>query len=130
MLNKVVEMGRLTADPELKTTASGLSVTSFTIAVDRDRMKDGEKKTDFIRCVAWRKTAEFITKYFGKGRMIAITGQLQQREYTDKNGAKREIYEVVIETAHFCGDRMPEQKQTDEPEPEFDVLPLPDDLPF
>ena len=103
MLNVSVLMGRLTAAPELKTTQSGVNVTSFTIAVDRNYSKDGEKKTDFIDCVAWRNNADFITRYFGKGDMITVTGEIQTRNYEDKNGNKRKAVEVVVNAASFCG---------------------------
>ena len=99
-LNKAIIAGRLTADPELKTTPSGLSVTSFTVAVDRKFGK--EKQTDFINCVAWRSTAEFITKYFSKGNSICVCGSIQTRNYTDKNGNKRTAVDVVAEEATFC----------------------------
>ena len=98
-LNKVILAGRLTADPELKTTPSGLSVTSFTVAVDRRFGK--EKQTDFISCVAWRQTAEFITKYFVKGSAICIVGSIQTRKFTDKNGNNRIAVEVLADEATF-----------------------------
>ena len=121
-LNKVILAGRLTADPELKTTPSGLSVTSFTVAVDRRFGK--EKQTDFISCVAWRSTAEFITKYFSKGNSICVCGSIQTRNYTDKNGNKRTAVEVVAEEATFCegkkntadGAEMPEAEHYTQPE--------------
>lgn len=100
-MNVVILMGRLTADPELKTTNNGVSVTSFSIAVDREYTK--EKQTDFINCVAWRNNAEFISKYFTKGQMIALRGTLQQNNYTDKDGNKRTSYNVVVDSANFCG---------------------------
>lgn len=104
MLNNVVLMGRLTATPELKATPDGTSVISFSIAVDRRfQPKAGEKQTDFINCVAWRNTAEFITRYFKKGDMIAVTGAIQMRKYKDNNGNSRTAFEVVIEQATFCG---------------------------
>lgn len=105
MLNVVVIMGRLTAQPELRTTNSGISVTSFSVAVNRSYSKDGNNQTDFINCVAWRNNAEFITKYFGKGQMIAIKGSLQQSNYTDKDGNKRTAYDVVVDSADFCGSK-------------------------
>lgn len=121
-LNKAIIAGRLTADPELKTTPSGLSVTSFTVAVDRRFGK--EKQTDFINCVAWRSTAEFITKYFSKGNSICVCGSIQTRNYTDKNGNKRTAVEVVAEEATFCegkkntaeGAEMPETEHYTQPE--------------
>lgn len=104
MINNVTLMGRLTAAPELKTTQSGTSVTAFSIAVERRyQSQDGQKITDFINCVAWRNTAEFITKYFNKGDMIAVTGEIQTRKYQDKNGNNRVAVEVVIDNASFCG---------------------------
>lgn len=105
MINNVTLMGRLTADPELKTTQQGgVSVTSFSIAVDRNYQKQGqERETDFIQCVAWRNTAEFITRWFHKGDMIAVTGEIQTRKYTDKSGNNRTAFEVIIGQASFCG---------------------------
>lgn len=103
-MNIAIIMGRLTADPELRTTQSGISVCSFTIAVDRYR-KDKESKADFIRCVAWRQSAEFISRYFSKGKMIAIEGSIQVDNYTDKDGNKRQQTNVIVNKAHFCGDK-------------------------
>lgn len=105
MLNVIVIMGRLCSDPELRTTQSGLSVTSFTVAVDRAYKKDDEKQTDFINCVAWRGTADFVTTYFKKGQMIAVQGSLQTRNYEDKNGNKRTAYDVVADNVSFCGSK-------------------------
>ena len=106
MLNNVVLMGRLVADPELRTTATNVSVTSFAIAVDRAFVKAGEERqTDFIDIVAWRQTAEFITRYFRKGSMIAIQGSIQTRMYEDKNGNKRKAVEVVASNVSFCGSK-------------------------
>ena len=102
-MNVVVIMGRLTAQPELRTTQNGISVTSFSVAVNRSYSK--ENQTDFINCVAWRNNAEFITKYFGKGQMIAIKGSLQQRSYTDKDGNNRTTYDVIVDSADFCGSK-------------------------
>ena len=103
MLNHIVIMGRLTADPELRRTNSGTPVASFTLAVDRDFSgKDGgEKETDFISCVAWRNTAEFVSKYFTKGRMAVASGRLQMRRWTDKEGNKRTTAEVVADNVYF-----------------------------
>ncbi len=103
MLNNVTLMGRLTAAPELKTTTSGVNVTAFTIAVDRRYQQNGQRQADFINCVAWRNTAEFITRYFNKGDMIAVTGEIQTRKYQDKDGNNRTAFEVVINQASFCG---------------------------
>ena len=103
MLNKIILMGRLTRDPELRRTGSGIAVTSFTVAVDRDfAPKDGsERETDFIDCVAWRQTGEFVSKYFTKGRMAIVEGRLQTRDWTDKEGNKRVATEVVAENVYF-----------------------------
>lgn len=103
MLNQIVIMGRLTRDPELRRTGSGIAVTSFTLAVDRDFSgKDsGEKETDFIDCVAWRQTGEFVSKYFSKGRMAVVTGRLQIRGWTDKDGNKRRTAEVIADSVYF-----------------------------
>lgn len=106
MLNVVVLMGRLTATPELRTTNSGISVTSFSVAINRNYSKQGqENDTDFINCVAWRNNAEFISKYFEKGQMIAIQGSLRQNSYTDKDGNKRTTYDVQVDRANFCGSK-------------------------
>lgn len=98
-------MGRLTADPELRTTQSGKRVASFSLAVDRDFQQSGEKQSDFISVVAWGKTAEFIDKYFCKGRMIAIVGRIQTRTYTDKDGNKRKATEVMADKVSFTGEK-------------------------
>ena len=109
MLNHITIMGRLTRDPELRRTGSGIAVASFTVAVDRDFSgKDGgEKETDFIDCVAWRQTGEFVSKYFSKGRMIVVSGRLQIRSWTDKDGNKRRTAEIVADNCYF-GDSKPE----------------------
>ena len=103
MLNHIVIMGRLTRDPELRRTGSGIAVASFTVAVDRDfgGRDGGEKETDFIDCVAWRQTGEFVSKYFTKGRMIVVSGRLQIRGWTDKDGNKRRTSEVVADNVYF-----------------------------
>lgn len=102
MLNKIFIMGRLTRDPELRRTQNGTAVTSFTMAVDRDfKNADGTKDTDFIDVVAWRNTAEFVSKYFGKGRMAVVEGRLQLRDWTDKDGNKRRNAEVLADNIYF-----------------------------
>ena len=102
MLNKIILMGRLTRDPELRRTGSGTAVTSFSLAVDRDfKSQSGEKETDFIDIVAWRSTAEFVSKYFTKGRMAVVEGRLQIRDWTDKDGGKRRSAEVVADNVYF-----------------------------
>ena len=104
MLNHIVLMGRLTRDPELRRTGSGIAVASFSLAVDRDfgSRETGEKETDFIDIVAWRNTAEFVSKYFTKGRMAVVSGRLQIRNWTDKEGNKRKAFEVVADNVHFA----------------------------
>ena len=102
MLNKIILMGRLTRDPELRRTQSGTAVTSFSLAVGRDfKSQNGEKETDFIDIVAWRGTAEFVSKYFTKGRMAVVEGRLQIRDWTDKDGGKRRSAEVVADNVYF-----------------------------
>ena len=102
MLNKIIIMGRLTRDPELRRTQSGTAVTSFSMAVDRDfKSQSGEKETDFIDIVAWRSTAEFVSKYFTKGRMAVVEGRLQIRDWTDREGGKRRSAEVVADNVYF-----------------------------
>lgn len=127
--NKVIIGGRLTADVELKTTTSGLSVCAFSVAVNR---KGKDAQTDFIDVVAWRQTAEFISKYFRKGSSICIVGSLQKREWTDKNGQKRYATEVIAEEASFV-DSKNDSASAETPntvEPHFETLGENDDLPF
>lgn len=105
MFNLVVLTGRLTADPELKTTPTGVPVTRFSIAVNRNYRAGEEQQTDFINLVAWRQRAEFISKYFKKGSLIGIEGSIQTGKYTDKNGNNRTSFEVVVNNAHFVESR-------------------------
>lgn len=106
MLNRVILMGRITHDLEIKQTPSGVSVLSFSLAVERQfKGATGEKETDFINCVAWRQQAEFIGKYFSKGRMIAIEGNLRTRTYNDKNGTKHYVTEVYVDNVSFTGEK-------------------------
>lgn len=137
MYNKVILMGRITRDIEIKTTPSGISVTSFSIAVDRRvQSKDGEKVTDFIDCVAWRQTADFIARFFGKGKLILLEGELQTRTYTDKNGNNRKAVEVIVDRASFTGEKAGAQEQRHEqsaPPEQYEQLPgesTGDDYPF
>ena len=111
MLNHITIMGRLTRDPELRRTGSGIAVASFTLAVDRDfSPKDGgERETDFIDCVAWRQTGEFVSKYFTKGRMAVVSGRLQIRNWNDKDGNKRRSAEVVADNVYFCDSKRDDQ---------------------
>lgn len=112
MLNFCVLSGRLTADPELKTTNSGISVCSFTLAVDRDFKQGDEKVADFIPVTTWRHTAEFVSKYFSKGSMATVQGQLQSRRYEDKEGNKRTAYEVQAQNVYFAGSKRNDQSDT------------------
>ena len=141
MLNRIVIMGRLTANPELRRTGSGVAVASFTLAVDRDFSgKDGgEKETDFIDCVAWKGTGEFVSKYFHKGSMAVVSGRLQIRSWTDKDGNKRRTAEVVADNVYF-GDSKRDSENSSAPAnyggyaaPAQDFAPMTDDdaaLPF
>ena len=117
-MNKVILMGRLTSQPELKTTQSNLAVTSFSIAVDRGYSKQGEdKQTDFFNIVCWRQRAEFVCKYFVKGQLIALDGSLQTRQYQDNNGNTRYVTEVVADNVYFTGDkRNAEQQPNQQPQ--------------
>ena len=110
MLNKTILMGRLTKDAELRYTESGVPVASFTLAVDRGFKKEGQQNVDFLNIVAWRKTAEFVTKWFSKGQLVAVTGRLQSRSFEDKDGNKRTVTEVVAEEVFFA-----ESKKNDAP---------------
>ena len=109
MLNKIIIMGRLTRDPELRRTGGGTAVTSFSLACDRDfKSQSGDKETDFIEVVAWKNTAEFVSKYFSKGRMAVVEGRLQIRDWTDKAGNKRTTAEVVAENVYFADSKRSE----------------------
>lgn len=153
MLNSAILMGRLTADPELKHTQSGIAMTRFTLAIDRRYAKPGEeKKTDFIDILAWRNTAEFISKYFHKGQLVAVEGSIQTGSYQDKEGIKRRTFEVVANNVHFAepfhgkgnndnSDYQPSnntdednnqkgQSYTNGNTGDFEEVPVDDDLPF
>ena len=109
MLNKIIIMGRLTRDPKLRRTGSGTAVTSFSLACDRDfKSQSGDKETDFIEVVAWKNTAEFVSKYFSKGRMAVVDGRLQIRDWTDKAGNKRTTAEVVADNVYFADSKRSE----------------------
>lgn len=140
MLNTITIMGRLTSTPELKTTPGGNAVTSFTLAVERD-FKDketGKRVADFIDCVAWRGTAELVTRYFTKGRMAVVAGRLQLRDYTDKDGNKRRAAEVVAESVYFADSNnggtgsanASQQADPTQPAPYYEELNGDEDLPF
>ena len=138
MLNKIILQGRLTAEPDLRQTTSGVFVCSFTVAVDRDfKDKNGEKQTDFIYVVAWRNTAEFVSKWFHKGSLILVDGSLQSRKYEDKSGQKRTTFDVVANVVanavYFGGDKRDNVSQFPQEAPKsVDVEPDldSDDLPF
>lgn len=135
MLNQVVIMGRLAADPELRMTGNNIAVCSFSIACDRDyKAKDAERETDWFDCVAWRGTAEFICRNFFKGQSIAISGRLQTRTYVDKQGNKRKVTEVVADNAYFCGKKEPGSYAapdfSDSTVGSFEELSDEEDLPF
>lgn len=149
MINTVAVMGRLTYDPELRSTPSGVSVIRFQIACDRNYQKAGtERQADFIDCVAWRQTAEFISRYFHKGSMIAVEGSIQTQNYTDKNGNQRKSVEVVANNVSFCGSRAesgtgtgatPQPAQNQQAAPSYsnasggdfeEIIDDDDDLPF
>jgi single-strand DNA-binding protein len=108
MLNTITIQGRLTKNPESKTIPSGTALCSFTIASERPKKKDGDQQTDFIPCIAWAKTAEFMQKYFHKGDMIIVSGRLQSRQYEGQDGKNHLAYEVSISEANFCGGKKPE----------------------
>ena len=114
MLNHITIMGRLTRDPELRRTGSGVAVASFTIACDRDFGNNGEKETDFIDCVAWRQTGEFVSKYFAKGRMAVVSGRLQIRTWNDKDGNKRRTAEIVADNVYFGDSKQDSGNQNNE----------------
>jgi len=142
MLNKVILMGRFTRDPELRSTPQGISTCSFSLAVDRSFVRQGEeRKADFINCVAWRQTAEFISKYFTKGSLIAVEGSIQTRSWDDNEGKKRYATEVIVNQAHFAESKRDSQASnpvdSDFGGGDFGPLPDPispmgtdDDLPF
>ena len=122
-MNNVILMGRLTADPELRQTPQGTPVATFTVAVDRQYAQDGS--ADFIRCIAWRKTGEFTKKYFHKGKMIALDGSLQIREYEDRQGQKRQAAEVVVDSVYFCGDKATSPDTGYQPMPSYNEVQKP-----
>ena len=132
MLNKIIVMGRLTKDVEMRHTQSGNAVASFTLACDRDfKAKNGEKETDWLDVVAWRNTAEFVSKYFTKGRMAVVEGRLQTRTYEDNNGNKRKVTEIVADNVYF-GDSKKESDPLDKfvKENKFVEVDDDDDIPF
>ncbi len=132
-INKVILGGRLTADVELKQTQSGVSVCSFSLAVNRKYSKEGDQSTDFINCIAWRNTAEFISKYFKKGSSLCVVGQIQTRSWNDNNGNKRYATEVIVDEALFVdskGESTEEEQPSYNNGPQYEELKEDDDLPF
>ena len=131
MLNHIVIMGRLTRDPELRQTGSGVSVSNFSVAVDRDFSKGEEKETDFIDCVAWRHTGEFVSKYFTRGSLIVVSGRLQVRSYTDKDGNNRRAAEIVADNCYFGGSKNAGAATPPSPAGDYAEITEPDgELPF
>lgn len=151
MLNNAILMGRLTADPELKHTTTGIAVTRFTLAVDRNYVKSGtERQTDFIDIVAWRSTAEFVSKYFHKGQLVAVQGSIQTGSYQDREGNKRKSFEIVADNVYFAESKKDSYDNTDRQSAQnsysddsniaesytsgntgdFEEVPMDDDLPF
>jgi len=139
MLNVVVLMGRLVADPELRHTPNDVSVTSFTLAVERSYVKSGtDRQADFIDVVAWRSTADFVCKYFRKGQLVAVQGSIQTRSYTDKEGNKRKAFEVVADHVHFAESKKDSSNNNTYPlrgfadveANDFEEMPDDGDLPF
>ena len=121
MLNHIIVMGRFVSDPELRKTGAGVSVASFTLAVDRDlaNKQTGEKETDFVDIVAWRQTADFVSKYFSKGRMAVVSGRLQIRNWTDRDGNKRRTAEVIADNVYFA-----DSKNSNGNAPALDAMPV------
>lgn len=118
MLNRIDLLGRLTADPELRMTSGDVAVSTFTLAVERDyKSQNGQREADFITITCWRGTAEFVSRNFSKGQMMAVTGRLQNRQYTDKDGNKRTVSEIIADNVYFAGPR-PDAKFTDETDEE------------
>ena len=133
MLNEIILQGRLTADPELKMTTTNKPVTSFSLAVERDFSTNGEKETDFINIVAWNGTAEFITKYFTKGRQMIVKGSLRVRKYQTDNGENRNVTEVLADKVYFCGDKEKTSNSVNFPPNNAEFVVVndgDDDLPF
>lgn len=130
MLNKAIIMGRLVKDPELRYTQANVPVCSFTIACERRASgKDNEPVTDFINVVAWRNTADFVAKFFAKGKPIIVEGQLQQRKFTTKDGEKRQVHEVVANSVYFC-DSKKDSSEATQPDGNFQEISGDDEIPF
>lgn len=126
MLNTITIMGRLTRDPEIRTTSTGKHVASFTLAVERDFAQNGQKETDFLDCVAWNSSAEFVSRYFHKGQLVAVTGRLQIRNWEDNDGAKRKSAEIIVSGTYFAEAK----KQAADPTADFPEIDSDEALPF
>ena len=129
MINRVILVGRLVADPDFRKTQSGTSVASFRLAVERRKTKDGKQETDFFNVVAWQKTADLISRYLKKGSLVGIDGRLQNRNYETQSGEKRYITEVIVETVQFLESKKDGETNTQEADP-YDGIDQKDDLPF
>ena len=129
MINRVILVGRLVADPDLRKTQSGTSVASFRLAVERRKTKDGKQETDFFNVVAWQKTADLISRYLKKGSLVGIDGRLQNRNYETQSGEKRYVTEVITETVQFLESKKDGESNTQEADP-YDGIDQKDDLPF
>lgn len=130
-MNKVIIVGNLTRDPEARTTQNGISVTSFTVAVQRRYKKDGEQQADFINCIAWRGTADFVAKYFQKGSKIGLSGSIQTRTYDDANGVRKYVTEVLADDVEFVTSKVQKENQPTEDLFDGDFQPLDDaEAPF
>ena len=129
MLNNVTLMGRLTADPERRQTSNNIPVARFSLAVDRNFSSGGERQTDFIDIIAWRKTAEFVSNYFHKGMLVAVQGSIQTRNYTDNQGVKRKAFEIVADSVYFAEPKRDSSPSYSPPDV-GDFGEIPDDMPF
>ena len=131
MLNQVVIVGRMATEPEMRQTATGKMVTSFRVAVNRDRSNaNGEREGDFFTCIAWGKTAEFVCAHFPKGAQIALTGGLQSRDFQDKTGARRQVVEINVANVYFCGAKPRAEEQSAASNDTFAPVEVDGDLPF
>lgn len=124
MYNKAILIGRVATDLELKTTPTGASVCTFRVAVNRNYTKNGERKADFINVVTWRNTAEFVSKFFSKGKAIGVEGTMQTRDYTDKDGNKRSVFEVVADNCFFVADKKAADVEVDAPIDDSEDIPF------
>lgn len=134
MLNNITLQGRLTRDPEMKATASGISCATFTLACEQDyKNPNGDRDTDFFDVVAWRNTADFVQRYFGKGQMVVVRGRLQTRQWTAEDGSKRKAVQIVAENVYFCGVNNASGQTTEQPAAVEEQTPVPveiEELPF